>query len=175
MTSPESIINQKLSTMQKQIDQQAGIIKQQQQFLEAVDKRERETKLVVLEVPDETEELEGATTDDGKLRNIWDKIGEDARIRGHRRLGRHDGNNTNRKRPILVDLESKDIRDAVLRKTSTLKEGGAAYQRIYVKKDVHPSVRNEWKRLREAENLEKNRPENVGCVIRLDTRERKLS
>ena len=43
-----------------------------------------------------------------------------------------------------------------------------------MKKDVHPSVRNEWKRLRDAERTEKDRPENVGCVIRLDVRERKL-
>lgn len=42
------------------------------------------------------------------------------------------------------------------------------------KKDVHPGVRKEWKRLREAEEREKERPENVGCVIRLDTRQRKL-
>lgn len=40
ITSPESIINQKLFTMQTQIDQQASIIKQQQQFLKAVDRRE---------------------------------------------------------------------------------------------------------------------------------------
>ena len=173
ITSPDSIINQKLSTMQAQIDQQASVIKQQQQFLEEVDKREREKKLVVLGVPDEDEALNGATSDTEKLRKVWNEVGENTRIHGHRRLGRRDGN-VNRKRPILVEVESREVRDSILRKTSKLKEGGAAYQRIFIKKDVHPSVRNEWKRLREAENLEKNRPENVGCVIRLDPRERKL-
>ena len=61
--------------MQTQKDQQASIIKQQQQFLEAMDRRERETKLVVL---------------------------GDTRIRGHRRLGKR---NTNKKRPILVEVD----------------------------------------------------------------------
>lgn len=76
ITSPDSIINQKLSTMQTQIDQQASVIKQQQQFLEAVDKRERETKLVILGVPDEQEVLDEATSDTEKLRKVWSEVGE---------------------------------------------------------------------------------------------------
>ncbi len=43
-----------------------------------------------------------------------------------------------------------------------------------MKKDVHPSVRKEWRRLPDVEAAEKAKPENVGCVIRLDTRERKV-
>ena len=43
-----------------------------------------------------------------------------------------------------------------------------------VKKDVHPSVRNEWKRLHDAHKNEKERPENAGCRVYLDYRERKL-
>lgn len=173
ITSPDSIITQKLPIMQNQIDQQARIIKQQKLFLEAVDERKRETKLVVLGVPDEGDELDEATSDNEKLRKVWSEVSENTRIRGHRRLGGRDGN-VNSKRPILVEVESREARDGVLIKASKLKKGGAAYQRIYNKKDVHPGVRNEWKRLREVENLEKNRPETVGCVIRLDPRERKL-
>ena len=82
---------------------------------------------MVLGAPDEAEALQGATSDVEKLRKIWSENDEDTRIRGHRRLGRHDGN-TNRKRPILVEVDSKKIRDDVLRKTSKLKEGGATYQ-----------------------------------------------
>ena len=74
----------------------------------------------------------------------------------------------NKKRPILVEVDSKEICDGILRKASKLKKRGAAYWRIYITKDAHPSVRNECKRLRDAENF-KNRPDNVGCVIRLVT------
>ena len=137
-----------------------------------VDRKERETKLVVLGVPDEEESLAGATSDNDKLRKVWSVIGEDIEIRSHQRLGRR--NDSGRKRPILVTVKSKQDRDAVLAKTKRLKDAGEPFGRIYVKKDVHPSVRNEWRRLREAEAAEKQRPENEGCVIRLDTRERKL-
>lgn len=73
-----------------------------------------------------------------------------------------------------MTLSSRAAIDKVLDKTKRLKEAGAPYERIFVKKDVHPSVRNEWKRLRDVEAAEKGRPENVGCAIRLDTRERKV-
>ena len=89
-----------------------------------------------------------------------------------RRLGR--GEAGARKLPILVTLPSRKARDKVLVNTRKLKEAGAPYERVFVKKDVHPGVKNEWKRLRDVEAAEKGRPENVGCVIRLDTRERKV-
>ena len=62
----------------------------------------------------------------------------------------------------------------MLVKVPQLKQGGRAYGKIFVKKDIHPSIRNEWKRLHDAERAEKERPENAGCVIRLEPRERKL-
>ena len=138
MSSPDSAINKKISSMQTQIDQQAEVIKQQQAFLEAIDRRERETKLVVLGVPDGDEQLDGATSEEEKIRKIWDVMDENVVIKEHRRLGRNDPNST-RKRPILIHLESKDLRDRILRKTRRLKEAGPAYERVFVKKDVHPS------------------------------------
>ena len=79
-----------------------------------------------------------------------------------------------RKRPILVTLASKQTRDKITEKTKRLNDAGPLYSTVFVKKDVYPSVRNEWKRLRDAEATERAKPENTGCVIRLDTKERKL-
>lgn len=172
ITSPESIFNRKLLHLQEQIDKQAEVIARQQSFLESIDRRERETRLVVLGVPDEGESLAGETTDEGKLRKIWGELNEPLSIESSRRLGRREPGG--RRRPILVTLASKQVRDGILGKTRKLKETGAPYDRVFVKKDVHPVVRNEWKRLREAEVAEKAKPENTGCVIRLDTKERKL-
>ena len=169
---PESTFNRKLLVMQEQIDKQAEIIGKQQSFMEAIDRKERETKLVVLGVPDEGESLAGETTDEGKLKKIWREMEVTFNIESCRRLGRGDPGG--RKRPILVTLTSKGVRDDILGKARKLKEAGAPFDRIYVKRDQHPSVRNEWKRLREAEVAERAKPENVGCAIRLDTRERKL-
>ena len=171
LVSPNSPIGRKFAEMQVQIDKQAETILQQQRFLEELDRRGRETKLVVLVVPEEEEMFQGAATDDDKLKKIWSTVEKPFRVSSHRRLGRREGT---RKRPILVIVESKDVRDSVTTKASKLKNAGDQFKRIYIKRDEHPSVRNEWKRLRAAEAQEKERPENLGCTIRLDTRERRL-
>ncbi len=48
------------------------------------------------------------------------------------------------------------------------------YDKIYIKEDVHPSVRQEWRRLWEAKEREEERTENVGCEVHLNVREKKL-
>ncbi len=93
-------------------------------------------------------------------------------VKSHRRLGTRGDNH--RRRAILVTLDSKEARDKVLNKASKLKQASGELKKIYIKKDVHPSIRAEWRRLREAERKEMERPENAGCVIRLDALERKL-
>lgn len=175
LTSPESEINGKLTRMQQEIDKQAEIIARQQRFLEQLDRKERENHLIVLGVPDGGEALDGETSDEGKLKKIWSQMEVPYDAISHKRLGRMDAQQTNnRKRPILVVVSTRYVRDNVLENARKLKSASAQYNRIYVKKDVHPSVRNEWKRLRDAERAEKDRPENVGCVIRFDVKERKL-
>lgn len=173
ITSSVSSTNKKLVEMEERIGKQADIIMQQQLFLEKIDRKERETNLVVLGVPDEQIALDGATNDDDKLGKVWEVLQDSTEIRSHRRLGRQDPAST-RARPILVTVATKDARDKVLEKTTRLKDRRGAYEKIYVKKDVHPAVREEWKRLRAAEATEKGRPENQGCSIRFDARERKL-
>ena len=158
--------------MQDKMDKQSDIIMKQQLFLENVDRKERETKLIVRGVPEETDTLDGATSDEEKLSKIWSRIGATVSRISSKRLG-----NTalpDRKRPILVIVRSKEERDSVLEKAKLLKNSEEAFKTIYIRKDVHPAVRKEWERLRHAENDERNRPENRGCVIRLDTKERKL-
>ena len=48
------------------------------------------------------------------------------------------------------------------------------YHRIYVKKDQHPAVRNEWKRLHAVFKTEKERPSNQNSTILFNFRERKV-
>lgn len=172
ITSPDSFVTRKFVELQEKIDKQAEIIANQQRFLEMLDRKERETNVVVLGLPDEGEALDGARTDAEKLERVWNKMDVAGVECQHRRLGAEaDGR---RKRPLLLTIRDKDTRSRILANAKKLKEAGENYTRIFVKKDVHPGVRREWKRLREAEDREKQRPENVGCVIRLDTRQRKL-
>lgn len=176
LLSPDSPVNKRITELEVKVDRQAQVIAAQQQFLEAVDRREREANLVILGVPDQNESLDGATTDGDKLNIIWRKIGVPLGIEGtHRRLGR-DTNEDGmpKRRPILLVLADKNKRSGILEKSKQLKTAEDNYKKIFIKKDVHPCVRKEWKRLRDVEKAEKERPENVGCVINLDTRERKL-
>lgn len=68
-------------------------------------------------------------------------------------------------------VESREARDRILQWAKQLKQPGGEYTKIYIKKDVHPSIMAEWKRLREAEKKEKALPESAGCEVSLDTRE----
>ena len=74
VTSPGSVINKKLENLQEQVDKQADIIAKQQRFLETLDRKERESNLVILGVPDGNETLDGVATDKNKLRKIWEKV-----------------------------------------------------------------------------------------------------
>lgn len=171
MTAPDSLINQKIGSLQDQVKKQGEIISKQQRYLESLDRKERENNIIVTGVPDENEALEGTTTDEDKLNKIMRKIEAAEEIKSYRRLGTRTDN---RRRAILLVVNDKDTRDRILDKAKTMKQAGGDYAKIYIKKDVHPSVRMEWRRLREVERNEKERPENSGCVIRLDTRERKV-
>lgn len=173
ITSPESILNKNYTELKGRVDKQAEIMVKQQQFLEALDRKERESNIVILGVPDEHETLEGAMQDEEKISKIWSKMGVGSVSGNHRRLGNNTSPGT-RRRPILFTLADKGQRSTILDNANRLKTFGDNYNKIYVKKDVHPSVRREWRRLREAEKTEKARPENAGCTVRLDTRERKL-
>lgn len=178
IVSPDSLINRNYAELRERVNRQEQILAKQQQFLEALDRREREANIVVLGVPDDNEAMEGATTDQEKLNKIWAKIGVSGVAATHRRLGGNtrtgDEPTPRRNRPILLTLQNKDQRTNILDNARRLKDAGEGFSRIYIKKDVHPSVRREWKRLRDAEAAERSRPENAGSVIRLDTRERKL-
>ena len=175
LLSPDSSVNKRITELEDKVDKQAQIIAVQQQFLEAVDKREREANVVILGVPDQNESLEGATNDEDKLNAIWGIIGVADVTGTHRRLGRETNQDgTSKRRPILLTINDRSKRNTILENSSRLKTAGDNFRRIFIKKDVHPSVRKEWQRLREAEKTEKDRPENVGCVIHLNTRERKL-
>ena len=71
-------------------------------------------------------------------------------------------------------VDSRSVRDDILEKAKKLKESGDTFKKVFIKKDVHPSVRAEWKRLFDVEKNEKNRPENQGANIVFNIRERKI-
>ncbi|KAG0727601.1 hypothetical protein GWK47_034297 [Chionoecetes opilio] len=171
VVSPVSVINKKMDALEVEIGKQAEIIFKQQLYLEAPYRKERRANVVILGVPDEQEYLSGAVNDADKLNKVWEILGVNNVAGAHRRLGGTAQGGTNRRcRPILLMLQDESQRQHILEQAKKLKNAGEAFKKIYVKKDIHPAVRKEWKRLHDAERTEKERAGNVGCVIHFNTR-----
>ena len=64
VAAPDSYIHRRYDELKAQVDKQADIIAKQQHYLEVLDRKERENNLIVTGVPDESESLEGGTSDD---------------------------------------------------------------------------------------------------------------
>ena len=167
---------EKMKAMQVTINKQSEILGKQQMYLEGIDRKKREKNMILLGVPEDNVDLEESKGDEAKINNIWEKIGESCTRISHKRLGKLDENKIRegKVRPILIVVDSKETKEAVLEKSKSLKEKGELFRRIYIKKDIHPEVRKEWDRLRAAKTREENDPSNQGAIIRLDAKERKL-
>ena len=163
--------DKKITDLEEKVSKLNETVIKQQLYLEQVDRRERERNIVLLGVPDDNEALDGATEDIEKIKKVWSAAGITCDIKSARRLGTHT---SGRKRPIIAVVDSKLVRDSALDKAKNLKSCGDMYNRIYVKKDVHPSVRAEWKRLHEVAKREKDNPNNSGCNIFLNIKDRKV-
>ena len=75
----------------------------QQLYLENIDRKQRETHLILLGIPEGQDPLEGATSDEEKVKKIWSTIGlNDVKLVSQKRIGRVPDDD--RKRPILAIL-----------------------------------------------------------------------
>lgn len=119
--------------------------------------------------PDEHTALEGALTEEAKIQKVMSAViaGPEVVVRSHKHRGQHVLG-SNRPRTLLVEVDSKSVRDRVLGKATSVKNMNEPHKKICIKKDSHPEVRKEWKRLKDAEEEEKRKPSNAGCNIRLD-------
>ena len=152
----------------EQLDKQNEIIAKQQLYFERQDSKERECNLVILGVPEDNESLDGATTDSEKLKKVWNAAGIQSEVKSWRRIGRHENS---KKRPIIAVVNSREERDSALVKGKSLKEHTEEiYHTIYVKKDQHPTVRQEWRRLHTVFKTEKERPTNQSSIIEFNFR-----
>ena len=140
------------------------IVTQQQRFMEQLDSRDWECNQIITGVP-EQEAFEGAVNDLGKWRKILAAVGNEGVALEISRLGKAG---EGRKRPILAKVANREVRDGILENARALKDAGPSYRRIYVKKDLHPAIRKEWKRLRDVVATEKAKPVNQGCTITVD-------
>ena len=78
-----------------------------------------------------------------------------------------------RARPIHVTLEDHDKQWKILKKAKDLKNT-TGFTDIYIKRDVHPTIRKELSRLRKREREERDDPVNSGATIVYDWKSRTL-
>ena len=112
-----------------------------------------------------------------KFRNIVTVIGinqANIKVENVERLGTRDENAPNRTRPLKVTLEKSQMRYEILKNSSKLRDQaeGSIYRKIFLKKDVHPDIRAEEKRLYEVFKAEREKPENADKDVLFDRKER---
>jgi hypothetical protein len=148
------------------------IITQQQRYLEILDERDRVKNVIITGVTETVDAL--GDTDLAKVLNIMGEIdvqgSED--LMEVKRLGKQIEGRT---RAMLVSFTDKQVRQNVLKNAKKLKDSAAPYNKVYIKKDIHPMVRKELNRLRKVEQEEKRKPENQGKTIKYDYKERTVT
>ena len=152
------------------------MVNQQQRFLEMLDAGKRANNLIMMGVPESPTVLnaghESADSDEAKVKMVLAKTGhQDAEIQEIVRLGKA---NNQKSRPMKIVLKCPMKRKSILVDAKKLKDAEPTFEKIFIKKDVHPSVRKELYRLRQAEKRESEKAENVGKEVHYDHAARTL-
>ena len=149
-----------LKRMEGTINDHSKILSAHQKFMEDLDADKRAKHLIVLSLKEDENE-----SDRDKFNGILDAIqvrGGDIKIANMERLGQKNEGQENRNRPLKVTLETRTMRESILRNSKKLKDQpeGSHYKRVFLKRDQHPDIRNEEKRLYEVFKAERDKPEN---------------
>ena len=142
-----------------------------QKLLEEMDAASRKNNLIITGVPEENVHTDLGTKDIERVENIVLKTGITVH-RNNLRI-RRLGQVAERARPILVTLDCHNTCREIRTNANKLKEVSNCAN-IFIRKDVHPTLRHEANRLRIKEREEKEKPENIGAHIVYDRKERVL-
>ena len=166
-------LQEKVVSLENKVESAFQVIHQQQLYLESIDNRERRSNLVIMGLSESSNDI--GSTDNEKLRNVLSTANCPADIDPSRLAIRRLGQpNSTRPRPLHVTLNNQQQRDAVIGVAKNLKNAGATYSQVYIKKDIHPVVRKEIGRLIKREKEEREKAENVTANIEYDRKNRVL-
>ena len=150
-----------------------------QRFLESLDADKRRCNVILMGVGEGELVMDGSSLSDdvGKVNSILRKLEVDTPPSEIIRLGKlapNDNTSTanQRPRPMKVTFQNERTRERLMAKTAALKGMGEPWSKVYIKRDVHPSIRKENKRLQEVVKREKEKPENRHKNVRYDRRSR---
>ena len=150
-----------IKKINRTVVEHGNILAAHQKFMEGLDAEKRAKHLVVLGLKEETD------VDDHEIfLGIIDAIGlrrNEVTVESTERLGNVDEEQPNRTRPLKITLKQSSMRGNILRNSYKLKDQleGSPYKKVFLKKDQHPDIRNEEKRLYEVFKAERDKPENV--------------
>ena len=169
----ERLINveEKLELYVRDIDEQ---LEYHQRYIESVDNQIRGKNLIFHGVPENSSDDLGLD-DTEKVKNVIKRTGYMADIDNIStvRLGATIGNQ-DQPRPILVKVDNHGLQKQLLMRAKQLRNK-IGCSRIYIKKDLHYTVRNELNRLKRREMQEKCDPINEGEDIKFNWKERILT
>ena len=144
-----------------------------QRYCEGVDARLRGRNLILLGVGESDNDL--GTNDTERVRKVLEKTDAIPSDQLGELVVKRIGNDQNqgRDRPLHVTLEDHDKQWKILKKAKDLKNT-TGFTDIYIKRDVHPTIRKELSRLRKREREENADPRNTGVTIVYDWKSRTL-
>ena len=168
-----ALLEANLKEKESKIEAMTQVIVNMQSSLNAIDASKRNTNIIISGLPEQNIELgngETLTNDEEKVKSLFnemdvpgDTVDTDEELEISR-IGTQKGNSI---RLVKVNLKSKSKRDAVLEKSSTLKQKTAPWSKIYVKKDLHPVYTKENQRLyKKMKDLRTKNPEKEIKIIK---------
>ena len=153
-------------TIETELKENRVALERQQKYLEDMDSKERGKNLIIVGLS----ESDGEDQDVGKVKAILTSLEAGDGELEIKRLGTKAENS---RRPILVTVASKKIRDDLVKKARTSKS--QLLKDIRVKRDTHPSIRREWGRLHGVKMEEERKPENAAKTIAIDYKKRQVT
>lgn len=160
-------VENRVTKLESENEKLLKILTNQQKYLESLDAGERQRNAVVLGLP----EKEMGNDDTARMTEVWKAIGGENDAVGvtMKRLGNEvDGRN----RPILITFPDVLTKNRVLEKAKKLKTYEGTNKRtlnkVFIKKDRHPTWRKEHARLNKVVREEKEKPENADANIFYD-------
>lgn len=180
INAAEDKLKAELSQVKKENADLKKTVTLHQQFLESLDHTNRAKVAIITGVAEDQDlNINGQSADNDleKCKLLFRKIDQDPHIVGISRLGNAFAWN-NGPRPIKVEVGSSQARDALVLNAKKLKnryDVDDPLNKIFIKKDQHPLIRNEWKRLYETKKREEEKPENQGRTVILDRKSRTVT
>jgi len=167
-------LNKEVKTLKKTVQSQKEVLINQQVAIEQLFARERALNFIVNGVAENPN-----LPDQEFILRMCAVLG----IQNVPTVFQRIGKNTVGPKPIFVTCNDSTQRKEFIDNSKKLKAAGSItyddeqsieWNKIYIRKDVHPSIRKEWGRLRAVTKTEKEKPENVGCDITFDNTKREV-